>query len=375
MSSSSAPAACDTLVIGAGTLGLMTALRLAERGVDVTVLERGAPMGEASGVNAGSLAAQNKMLAMMPHTLAALKLWEGMADYLGAEVGFARVGGLRVAMNGAERDMLERSAAEQARIGVPIEWLEGDALRRRASFLGEQVVAASHASVDCFANPLLFAPALLGRAVARGVQVHDRSPVAAIEPVGDGYVVKTGTGAIYRCGRLVIAAGAWSGEVARQLGLVAPVKLDVNMIGVTAPSDVFMQGVVTHVRGILTLKQVANGTLLIGGGWIGKGTLADGRKDLDYESSLHNVRLAVRVVPAIARRTLVRQWAGYEGATPDSCPYLGAIPGCENAYMLACARGGWTLAPILSKMLTELMMDHDTELPHRAFSPGRFAHG
>jgi glycine/D-amino acid oxidase-like deaminating enzyme len=73
MNSQKMPYTCDTLVVGGGTLGVMTALRLAERGVDVTVLECSSPMGEASGVNAGSLAAQNKMLSMMPHTLAALE--------------------------------------------------------------------------------------------------------------------------------------------------------------------------------------------------------------------------------------------------------------------------------------------------------------
>jgi len=353
---------------------MMTALYLAERGTDVLVLDKGTPMSEASGVNAGSLAAQNKMLTMMPHTLAALKLWEGMAGRLGTDVGFVRAGGLRVAMNDAETAMLERSSNEQSKIGVPIEWLEGEAIARVAPFLGEQVRAATHSSVDCFANPLLFAPALMRKALAKGVRVVSHSPVTTVEQVGDGFSVETGTGQVYRCGRLVVAAGAWSSRIARMLGIDAPVKIDVNMLGVTTPSAAFMSGVVTHVRGILTLKQVANGTLLIGGGWLGTGTLADGQTGIDYESSLHNVRLAVKVIPDIAQRTLVRQWSGYEGATPDSCPYLGIVPGRKNAWMLACARGGWTLSPILSKMLAELILDGDCALPYRHFSPGRFSH-
>jgi len=150
--------------------------------------------------------------------------------------------------------------------------------------------------------------------------------------------------------------------------------LDVNMIAVCAGAAEFMHGVVTHVRGILTLKQVANGTCLIGGGWQGVGDLDSGRKEIDYESALHNIRLAIRVIPKIRYLTLVRQWSGFEGVTPDSCPYLGALPGVSNAWIIACARGGWTLSPILSLMLSELMLDGDTALPRRLFDPARFSH-
>jgi len=374
MNSQKMPYTCDTLVVGGGTLGVMTALRLAERGVDVTVLECSSPMGEASGVNAGSLAAQNKMLSMMPHTLAALRLWRGMADYLGSDVGFQNVGGLRVAMDDEDVELLDKSSTAQSKIGVDIEWLDGDDIKLRAPFLGLQVRAATYSSVDCFASPLLFSPALVRKAVKVGVRVQSHSRVVAMEQQGTGFSIDTDDGRVYNCGRLVIAAGAWSGDLARLLGVNLPVSLDVNMISVSTPSELFMNNVVTHVRGILTVKQVGNGTCLIGGGWQGRGDLHSGDKDIDYESGLHNIRLAGRVIPAIIERTLLRQWAGFEGVSPDSCPYLGPLPNVKNAYALTCARGGWTLSPILSKMLSEIILDRDTELPFAAFSPARFSH-
>lgn len=364
---------CDTLVVGAGTLGLMTALRLARRGVDVVVVDRRMPMSEASGVNAGSLAVQNKLLALIPHTLAALALWKEMQACLDADVGFSNLGGYRVATSAADCELLQRSADEQQEAGMAIDWLDAGKIASHASFLGSDVTAATFSSVDCFANPLLFAPALIQAAGHAGVRIAPCAPVVAVERDGDGFRVSTSSTTV-RCARIVIAAGAWSDRIARLAGVSLPLMLDVDMISAAAPAAAFMRGVVTHVRGILTLKQVANGTCLIGGGWQGAGDLDSGRKDINYESALHNIRLAIRVIPAISKLTLVRQWSGFEGVTPDSCPYLGALPGLSNAYIIACARGGWTLSPILSLMLSELMLDGDTALPHHLFDPARFIH-
>ncbi|MDP7667515.1 MAG: FAD-dependent oxidoreductase, partial [Rhodospirillales bacterium] len=54
------PKAAEIVVVGAGILGLTTALRLAEAGRDILVIDRAEPFREGSGVNAGSLALQNK---------------------------------------------------------------------------------------------------------------------------------------------------------------------------------------------------------------------------------------------------------------------------------------------------------------------------
>lgn len=365
---------CDTLVIGAGALGLMTALRLARRGVDVIVVDRGMPMSEASGVNAGSLAAQNKLLPLIPHTLAALELWRGMELFLGADVGFSNPGGYRVATSESDREVLKRSSAEQQEAGVASDWLDPAQIGARAPFIGSAVIAATFSPDDCFASPLLFAPALIDAAKSAGVRIAHSESVTAIErrTDGAGYRISTANASV-RCARLVVAAGAWSSWVTRLAGLSLPLMQDINMISVSAPAPPFMQGVVTHVRGILTLKQVANGTCLIGGGWQGAGDLGSDRKDLDYESALHNLRLAVSVIPKIGSLTLARQWSGFEGVTPDSCPYLGPLPGLPGAFIVACARGGWTLSPILSLMLSELMLDGDTALAHSLFNPARFA--
>lgn len=158
------------------------------------------------------------------------------------------------------------------------------------------------------------------------------------------------------------------------VGVDLPVSLDVNMVSVTEPARPTIGRIVTHARGILTLKQVANGSCMIGGGWQGIGSLDDNRKDVSYDQIVHNLRLALRVIPGLQALNVVRSWAGFEGVTPDSLPYLGRLPGRENIYCAACARGGFTMGPLLGQLLGEYILTGTTSKPIDLFEPGRFAY-
>lgn len=364
------PAETDIVVVGGGTMGLFSALFLAERGRRVVVIDRGVPWAEASAVNAGSLGVQNKIPPLVPLALEALRMWAGMAERLGGQVGYRNIGGLRVATTEAEREALRRSAAAQRDAGVRIEWLEGEALRARAAFLSDGIVAAAFSPDDSYATPLLVGPALLRLLAANKVTVL--SGVALTGVTGQApWQLETSHGTL-RCSQVIIAAGAWSSRVAALFGLHLPMTLDVNMVAVSEPSLPVLPWMVTHIRGILTLKQVANGTFLIGGGWQGIGDLDSERKEMDYESFLHNVRLAVQIVPALAHLNLLRQWSGFEGVTPDALPYFGGLARHPDLFVSAGIRGGFTLGPVFGRLMSELILDGQCSFPIDAFAPGRF---
>jgi len=180
-------------------------------------------------------------------------------------------------------------------------------------------------------------------------------------------------GGILRAPHAVIAAGAWTNQVASLLELSFPLAVDVNMVSVTEPAPALIGHVVTHIRGILTLKQVGNGTCLIGGGWQGEGSLESGIKELGYDAFVQNLGLACRVVPGLRKLNLVRQWAGFEGVTPDSLPLFGTLPEHPGVVVCACARGGWTLSPVFGRMTAELITGRDTSFDVSSFTPARFA--
>jgi sarcosine oxidase subunit beta len=360
----------DVTLIGGGIFGLFAALTLAESGRDVILLDRSAVWSEASSVNAGSLGVQNKLRELVPYARWAWALWTGMADRLGADVGVTRSGGYKVAMTDTEAERLHDAAQEQRAQGLDIQMIDRVDLRERAPWLSSEVVAATYSPEDGYASPTLLGPALRAAVERAGVRIVEHVRIAEIRR-RDGISVETDKGA-FQSRVLGITAGAWSGQCAALLGQHLPMELDVNMVAVTESAPPTIGNITTHARGILTLKQVANKSCLIGGGWQGIGTLNDHRKEINYDQLVHNLRLAVRVVPGLSRLNVLRSWAGYEGVTPDSLPYLGQLGDEPAVFCAACARGGFTLGPLFGQLLGELITTGKTSRPIDLFNPGRF---
>lgn len=356
------PRESEVAVIGAGVVGLCTALRLAREGKDVVILERARPFHEASGVNAGSLVIQTLRPPIVPLAVESIRLWGRFGAELGRDAGYVPCGGLRVASSQEDVAVLRSSERELRRAGVETEWLEGSLLRARAPWLGPDIRAATFCAEEGFGSPLLAGPALIRAVVRAGATLLSGAEVRRITPEAGRFHLYT-PGGVLRCRSLVIAAGAWSGKLAGLLGCALPIGLLINMVSVTDPYPPVMDRLVIHARRDLTLKQYPHGSCLIGGGWQGRGDLETGRKDLDYPRLIQNYRHAAGVVPKLADLHIIRTWAGFEGATDDEFPLFGPLPGHRNAFVVACVRGGFTLGPVLGRLMAELILTGETSMP------------
>ncbi|MEA2780858.1 MAG: hypothetical protein QOK29_2402 [Rhodospirillaceae bacterium] len=367
------PRNTEIAVVGGGIAGLSTALFLAQDGAEVTVIERAEPWSEASGANAGTLSLQVKIIPVLALARHALDLWEALRTK-GIETGFARPGGLRVATSEVQLAELRRYSERQAIADVKTDWLEGPALKQFAPWLGPAVRAASFCPEDGFSSPLLTGPALAEAVIGAGARILTRSPVRSIERQAEGYCLTLPSGQLV-CSKLVLAAGPWTAELGRMLGAKLPLYVDVNMLSVTEPAPPIIERVITHIGGVLSLKQHRNGTILIGGGWQGRGGYSPARKEIDHERLIQNLNEAASVVPALKQLRLVRSWAGFEAVTADALPFLGRLPGHRHAYVSAGARGGFHLGLAQGQLLAQLIRHGTTSLPISAFDPGRHAAG
>jgi glycine/D-amino acid oxidase-like deaminating enzyme len=86
------PESADVVVIGGGIVGCSTAYFLAKRGISVLLCEKGRIAGEQSGRNWGWVRQQGRDPAEMPMIMDSLRIWRGLKEETGEDLGFHQGG-------------------------------------------------------------------------------------------------------------------------------------------------------------------------------------------------------------------------------------------------------------------------------------------
>ncbi len=374
-------AEAEVLVIGAGIIGVCTALYLARASVDVLLIDRGRANGQASGANAGSLhlqllswdvpadsgmhrstAAQTLLLQKL-----GIETWRELQAETGAEFELKISGGLVVAETQQDLEFLRQKAAAERAFGVEVEPVSAGDLRRMAPLIADRMIGGTYCAGEGKINPMLATPALLRAAIDAGARFRANVAVLGIERDGI-YRVKTSSGTV-RCAKIVNAAGGWSAEIARMVGVDLPVRTAPQQMIVTEATSARLDYLIALARRHLTMKQAGNGNLIIGGGWPGAHDPALGAVTL-RDSLEGNLWVAQRVIPDIGALRVIRSWSTI-GVMIDGAPILGELPGAPGFYS-AVGANGYTMGPIMGRIMAQLAAtgEHITDI--RPFRADRF---
>ena len=361
----------DVAVVGGGLLGCAVALFLSRSGMRTALVERGGLCREASGVNAGTLTMQMTRAALIPYALEAHRMWASAREWLGHDVGVTACDGLSLAFTEGEAALLEERARARREAGAPIRLLGLEAARRVEPGLSRWPVLASHCPVDGFASAYLTGLAFRRALGGAGARIFEHCPATGVEPGGGGYVVRLANPRRppLEARRLVLAGGAWLGEMAGWLGVRLPVRALVNQLAVTERLPPVMRTVVGVASGLLSLKQFTNGTAVIGGGWQASGNRERGGGALLPGRLVGNLRLACHAVPTLRGARLVRAWSGLEAETRDALPAVGPLPGHPGAFVCGSVHSGFTSGPWIAKLLADRILGRAPAMP--LFPPDR----
>jgi sarcosine oxidase, subunit beta len=371
----------DVVIVGAGILGAATAYHLAAAGHTVAVLERGGVNRESSGTTAGNLHIQaiharrpSQLVPvdigrLLPLQAQASRYWSTIEDDLERTVELRRGGGFMIAETAAEIAELRRKHALESASGLRTQLLDGDAARAVFPLLSRTVAMADWSGEDGYANPLLVTGAYLDAAVRHGATVRAFSPVTCVARQRAGYLVTAGQQR-WSAPVLVNVTGPWISSVAALCGIeitMSPVAIQMH---VTVRIPPVMDCLVQHIGHGLSVKQVAAGQILVGGGWPAARLDLDGRSPASVASLRGNLALATRILPFISELRLLRMWAGPLGATPDEMPVIGQVPGWPG-YFLAGGTYAFTLAPLWARCLAALIGGQDPPVSLAGLGPGR----
>jgi len=366
----------DAVIIGGGVIGCVTAWELAQRGLSITLLERGTPGRESTWAAGGMLSPLAETAhheAFFRLAVTSLDRWPVFAQRLrtatGTDVEFRPAGKLHVAFSAHEVDMLRGMHARGTGFGVDL--LSGDEARTLEPALAADVTAALLVGRDHRVNTRVLGEAAWRAAEGAGTRVRTAAPAQAIEVRGPeqrrhvtGVTLDDGT--IMHTPLAVIAAGAWSGRLA---GLPRPLPVEPvrgQMFAVDPASPLFEH--VIEAPGCYLIPR-ESGRLLVGATSEHVG-FQPGPVPASIAALL---QAAVRVAPAIARLPIAETWAGFRPGTPDELPILGADPDVRGLlYATGHYRNGVLLAPVTGEIMAGLVTAGSTPFPIEAFRVERF---
>jgi glycine oxidase len=372
----------DVVVVGGGIIGLAVAWRARERGMSVMVLEREVTGRGTSYVAAGMLAPVSEAgfgeaaRHVLELGLRSAGIWPAFATDLeaasGMEVGLRRTGTLVVARDDDEARELERQLAFRQSLELRTERLRASAAREREPGLAPTVRLAIEAPDDHSVDPRQVLQALRRACEIAGVDIRERTAVESIELDGDGGQVTGlhlhGSGRV-SAGRVVLAAGAWTGQIA---GLprdaqvpVRPVKGQI--LRLRDPAGAGLLGRVVRFEGGYLVPR-ADGRYVLGATVEEKGFELSPTAGATYEL----LRDASELVPGVSELQIEELCVGLRPGTPDNAPVIG--PGAVEGLTWATGhhRNGILLAPLTAGLVVETLLGKTEDPLLCACDPGRF---
>ncbi|HEX6575650.1 MAG TPA: FAD-dependent oxidoreductase [Gemmatimonadaceae bacterium] len=350
----------DTVVIGAGVIGLCTARALARRGQRVALIGEHRS-GEASRAAAGMLAPSVERSSGPAHdfSIGARDFYpqylEDLADETGTRVPLNRLGILQVALTERGVKGLRKTASPSSR------WLDRREVADLEPTLGHALGAVFNPDDGAVDNVILMnaleestaASKLIERLESVAVNVSRESSVVELE---SGEAIETQT--------IVVAAGAWGGLLrgAKALGAVSPCRGQLVSYKSTG-----MRHVTYGPRGYLVPR--ASGTIVAGS------TMENvGFNSNTTPSGLARVRSAAEeIAPALAVSEITLEWAGLRPITPDMLPIIGRDDEAPNViYAAGHSRNGILMAPLTGETVAALAVGESVSYDLSQFRPGRF---
>ena len=357
----------QVVVVGGGVIGLLTAFNLATPGQAVVLLER-AGVGQESSWAGGGIVSPLYPWRYSP-AVTALAHWSQDFYPQLAERLFAATGvDPEVHTTGLYWLDLEDEAqalAWAAREGRPLSKVDVCAAHDAVPVLGAGYSQAIYmANVANVRNPRLVKSLKAALLALPGVTIHEQCEVAGFVLDGARVVgVNTADGAIFG-DQVVLAAGAWSGELLGTLGLSLPVEPVTGQRILSKCAPGFLSSMVL-AKGRYAIPR-RDGHILVGS------TLEhEGFDKTPTQTALESLKAsAVELIPALAGAEVVGHWAGLRPGSPEGIPYIGQVPGFEGLW-LNCGhyRNGLVLAPASCQLFADLLLGRSPIIDPTPYAP------
>ncbi len=370
----------DIVVVGAGALGLSTALHCARSGRTVVVTERDSPGSQASGRAAGlfkSVQADELRTAIARRSIA---LALTFADWAGVPLEVSRSGSFLVARTDAHKEFLRTEERQSHGWGADVRAAAAGELAERVRYYRGM---GSELALWCPEDIYIDEPADLVRAYLAACTLHgavllEHEPVTAVTLAGGKIAGVQTPGRSIAAPVVVDAAGAWARQVAAMAGADAAVATVRHQLLITEPTDdVAADDPIVRVVDAAVYLRPARGGLMVGGFEPAPlAAEAPGESTDEVPLDLGVLRSLAgqveRQVPSTAA-AVAEHRGGLFTMSPDGRFLAGPVPDVPGLWIASgCNGSGFSSSLALGEALAGWITGNPARLDISPLAPGRF---
>ena len=378
----------DVIVIGAGSVGVPTALALAEKKVKVLVIDALASPGQGQNKKAiGGIRATHSDKGKISTCQRSIEIFSTWEETHGDDIGWIRNGYSFPAYTDEDAKKLQDLMEVQKSFNLDIDWLSAEQYEELVPGINmKNLRGATYSPGDGSASPLLAVNAFYFKSLEYGAEYRFCEKVTGLTIAGDDEITVTTDKDKYTAARVINAAGNHAGKIGAMAGLDLPVEPDSHEGAITEPVQRFFGPMIVDLRpsedpatedsANYYFYQNNEGQVIfcLTPRHLIKGTASE-------STSIFLPQVAKRMVslfPKLANIKVRRTWRGQYPMTPDGFPIVGAAreyPNFINAVGM-CGQGymlGPGLGELLTRMVTYELTERDEDVlkhfnPYRDFS-------
>lgn len=362
----------DVIIIGAGSVGVPTAMAIAESGQSVLVIDKNASPGQGENKHAiGGVRATHTSKAKIILSLKSIEIFSTWKEKHGEDIEWIEGGYSFVAYDEDIEKTLKEMLPIQKKYGLLIDFYGPDKIKELIPGINpNNLRGGTYSPLDGSASPLVSINAFFRYAVSKGAKFNFNEEVTNLV-VNDGKISKVETNkGSYSAKWIINASGPGANNIAGYLGIELPLYTDSHEAGVSEPMQRFLEPMIVDLRKEPGSKnyyfyQDKHGSLVF---CITPEPSIIGTNI--EETSIFLPQIAKRMVdlvPRLRNLKIRRTWRGLYPMSPDGIPIIGKVKNIENYINANGMSGqGFMLGPgvgyLLSRLTNDKLIDTDIEI-------------
>lgn len=356
-------------------MGLSVGYNLVKRGIETLVLEGDYLNSGSTGRNMGILKER------IPHAMGkgnedlvriarrGLELHGNLSSETGINTFYRRSGCLTVARDEEEMQQLEEYHAYFRRLGLNETHLSPSEIEGRWPYIDASgLLGGFYDPREAMVHPFGVVWAYVESIKRLKGRLEKQNRVKTVSRSDGGYKISA-DGGEYEAENVVIACGAHSSELSEQLGFVIPMTPMRKEVAISEAIRPFFGPAIERLSEEYQIAQTMRGEVLGTMGYMSPGF------DLTECTSEFLNRFAdetVQLIPGFRHLRIIRQWTGICDKTPDEKPVMGSL---DDGLYITCGHNdyGINLAPIVGRLLADLIIDGSMDPLLKPFDPHRFS--